>query len=419
MLAVIRGLLVVCTASLAFSQPYDLLLKGGRVIDPKNNLNARLDVAIAAKKIARVAPDIPASEAKQVADVSGLYVTPGLIDIHVHVYAGTGLPGVLTGDHSVYPDGFSFRTGVTTMVDAGTAGWKNFPDFKQRVIDRAQTRVLALLNIAAGGMGPSDESDRKEMGVEPCVEMTRRYPDTIVGIKTAHYAHSDWTAVENGVKCGEARQIPLMVDFGANHPERPLRDLLQDKLRPGDIYTHCFSGLRDELLGDGSLNPAMFAGRRRGVLFDVGHGGGSFVWKVALQAMKENFIPDTISTDLHTGSMNAGMKDMINIMAKFLSMGVPLEQVIRMSTWTPAQAIKRTELGHLTPGAGADVTVLRMDSGKYGFLDSRGARYEGSRNLAAEMTVRDGRVVWDLNGRAAPDWQKAYAVWPPPRRQRR
>ncbi len=399
----------------AFAQPYDLLLKGGRVIDPKNHLSARMDVAIEAKKIARVAPDIPAADARRVADVSGLYVTPGLIDIHVHVYAGTGLPNVLTGDSSLYPDGFTFRSGVTTVVDAGTSGWRNFPDFRNRVIARAKTRVLALLNVVGGGMGPFGENEPRDMDIQTAVSMAKRNAAIIVGVKTAHYGGPEWVSVENAVKIGQEANIPVMVDFGANRPERPLRDLLLDKLRPGDIYTHCFSGNRNELI-DARLNQAMPMGQKRGVFFDVGHGGGSFRWNVAVQAIKEGFLPDSISTDLHTGSMNAGMKDMTNVMSKFLSLGVPIEQVIRMSTWTPATEIKRTELGHLTAGAGADVAVLRVDSGKYGFLDSSGARYDGSRAIVAEMTIRDGSVVWDLNGRAAQDWQHFYTNWQPRRR---
>ncbi|MFN0166480.1 MAG: amidohydrolase/deacetylase family metallohydrolase [Bryobacteraceae bacterium] len=402
-------------AACAFAQPYDLLLKGGRVIDPMNNLSGKLDVAIAGGKIAKVAPDIPGGDAKRVADVSGLYVTPGLIDIHVHVYAGTGLPGVLTGDNSVYPDGFSFRSGVTTVVDAGTAGWRNFPDFRNRVIGRSKTRVLALLNVVGGGMGPSGENEPHDMDVQAAASMAKRNSEVIVGVKTAHYGGPEWVSVENAVKIGQEANIPVMVDFGANRPERPLRDLLLDKLRPGDIYTHCFSGNRTELI-DARLNPAMPMGQKRGVFFDVGHGGGSFRWNVAVQAVKEGFFPDSISTDLHTGSMNAGMKDMTNVMSKFLSLGVPLEQVIRMSTWTPANEIKRRELGHLTAGAGADVAVLRVDNGKYGFLDSSGARYDGTRMIVAEMTIRDGSVVWDLNGRAAQDWQQFYTNWQPRRR---
>jgi dihydroorotase len=393
-------LTVACAA-----QTYDLLLKGGHVIDPKNSINRVMDVAITGNRIARVAENIPVTEARRVADLKGLYVTPGLVDIHVHVYAGTGLRRVYTGDQSVYPDGFSFRTGVTTMVDAGTAGHRNFPDFRQRVIDRARTRVLALINIVGGGMGPDGENDPADMNAEATAAMAKQNADIVVGFKTAHYAAKGWPAVDGAVKAGNIANLPVMVDFGTIGEERNINTLFMDKLRPGDIYTHCYSGLRQELL-DGKLNPVMLAGRKRGILFDVGHGGGSFFWNIAVPAIEAKFLPDSISTDLHTGSMNAGMKDMPNVMSKILSFGVPLEEVIRMSTWSPARQIRRTELGHLDVGAEADVTVLKLEKGQFGFLDSAGARRDGTQRVIAEMTVRAGQVVWDLNGRAGQDWRK-------------
>ncbi len=386
------------------AQPvYDLLLQGGHVIDAKNSIDRVMDVAIAGGKIARVAEGIPAPAAKRTVNVTGLYVTPGLIDIHVHVYAGTG-QRALTGDSSVYPDGFSFRSGVTTMVDAGTAGWRAFPDFRQRVIDRAQTRVLAFLNICGAGMAAQGENDVTEMDPEAAVKTAKAHADVIVGFKVAHYARDEWPDVDAAVKASAATGLPVMVDFGYTGRARTLDALLRDKLRQGDIYTHCYSGHRAELLADKKLNPAMWAGRKRGILFDVGHGGGSFYWNVAVPAFKQGFYPDTISTDLHTGSMNAGMKDMANVMSKILVLGAPLADVIRMSTWAAAQAIRRPELGNLDPGA-ADVTVLRLVRGDFGYIDAAGARQGGNVRLVPELTIRAGRVVWDLNGLAAEDWK--------------
>jgi len=397
---------------------YDLVLKGGRLIDPRNGIDAQRDIAVAGGKIALVAEDIPASEAKTAVDLDGLIVTPGLIDIHVHVYAGTGLKA-LTGDNSVYPDGFSFRTGVTTMVDAGTAGWRNFPDFRQRVIDRAKTRVLAFLNICGVGMAPKGENDPNDMDAEAAAATARRHRDIIVGFKAAHYAEDDWLDIDRAVQAGEMTGLPVMVDFGYIGPHRTLATLLGEKLRPGDIYTHCYSGHRLELLPSGKLNPAMFTGRRRGVLFDVGHGGGSFYWKVAVPAFAQDFPPDTISTDLHTGSMNAGMKDLPNVMSKVLNLGVPLGRVIEMTTWSAARAIHHEELGHLSPGAVADITVLRVEEGDFGFLDAAGARNKGKKRLGVEMTIRAGKVVWDLNGRAGLDWRSFYyKPRRPPQRKR-
>jgi dihydroorotase len=384
---------------------YDLLLKGGHVIDARNGVDAVRDVAIAGGKVALIAPSIEPGSAAKTIDVSGLYVTPGLIDIHAHVYTGTGERGSYAGDNSVYPDGFSFRVGVTTVVDAGGAGHRNFEDFKDRVIDRARTRVLAFLNIVGHGMrGGTFESNQADMESAPAAAMALKHKGTIVGIKTAHYTGPEWTPVDRAVEAGTAANIPVMVDFGNNHPEaRPLADLLTKKLRPGDIYTHMYSGLRNELV-DGKPNPGMIEGRKRGVIFDVGHGGGSFVFRVAMPMVKAGFVPDSISTDLHVGSMNAGMKDMLNVMGKVLAMGVPLKDVIAQSTWHPARQIKQDALGHLSPGATADVAVLRLEKGRFGFLDMHGAKLTADARLTAEMTLKDGRIVYELNGLSRPEW---------------
>ncbi len=399
------GLLLMVFVSNAAAQKYDLLLKGGHVIDPRNGVDDVRDVAISGGRIAVVAAGIDPSEALKTVDVSGLYVTPGLVDIHTHVYAGTGERGSYAGDNSVYPDGFTFRVGVTTVADAGGAGWRNFDDFRQRVIERSKTRVLAFLNIVGHGMrGGSWEQDLRDMEVKPAVDMALLHKGLIVGIKTAHYAGPEWTPVEHAVQAGTEANIPVMVDFGANRPERPMSELVTRKLRPGDIYTHVYSGLRNEQTDSGKVNPALWEARKRGVIFDVGHGGGSFLWRIAVPAIKEGFLPDSISTDLHIGSMNAGMKDMLNVMDKFLAMGLPLEDVIRRSTWNPAREIKHEELGHLSVGALADVAVLRLDKGSFGFVDMYGARMAGSQKLICELTLRDGKVVYDLNGITRPEW---------------
>ncbi len=401
-------LLAVCLlAGCMFAQTsYDLLLKGGHVIDGKNKISAVLDVAIADGRIAAVAADIPVAKAAKVVDVSGLYVTPGLIDMHVHVYAGTGQRGAYCGDNSVYPDGFTFRVGVTTVADAGSSGWRNFPDFKDRVIDRAKTRVLAFLNIVGHGMAGAPEQDLNEMDSKAAAEMALRYKDTIVGIKTAHYAGPEWTPVERAVDAGTLANIPVMVDFGTFRPERPFQELVLKKLRPGDIYTHTYLSWVPILDDSGHILPYLFEARKRGVIFDVGHGGGSFLFRQAAPAMRQGFGPDSISTDLHIGSMNAGMKDMLNVMSKFLNLGMPLDEVIQRSTWTPAREIKHEELGNLSVGAAADIAVLRVEEGQFGFVDTYGARMNGTRRLACELTVRNGKVVYDLNGITREDWEK-------------
>lgn len=403
----LRATLILLGGSLALAQtqPYDLLLQGGHLIDAKNNIDAVRDVAIHDGKVALVAAHIDPAQAFKVVNVGGLYVTPGLIDMHVHVYAGTGEPRSYAGDNSLYPDGYTFRAGVTTVADAGCAGWRNFEDFKQRVIDRAKTRVLAFINIVGHGMrGGKYENDLTDMQAKPTAEMALKYKGLIIGVKTAHYAGPEWTPVEQAVEAGTIANIPVMVDFGENRKERPMSELVTKKLRPGDIYTHCYSGLRDEQDASGHVNPAMFEARKRGVIFDVGHGGGSFAWRIAVPAIQQGFPPDSISTDLHTGSMNSGMKDMANLMSKFLAMGLTVQDVVAQSTWHPAREIHREDLGNLSTGSVADVTVLRLERGDFGYTDMYGARLKGNQRLTCELTLRDGKVVWDLNGITRPDW---------------
>ncbi|MCC6585207.1 MAG: amidohydrolase/deacetylase family metallohydrolase [Bryobacterales bacterium] len=393
---------LILAASIAAlqAQQYDYVLKGGHVIDPKNKINGLMDVAVANGRIAKVAANIPAGEAKRAVDVKGLYVTPGLIDIHVHVFPQGGMSG------SVQPDAHSFRSGTTTMVDAGTAGYRNFPRFRAEVIDKAQTRVLALLNISANGMGAAaSEDDLSALDADGAIKMANANKDVIVGYKSAHFGGPGWESIDAAVKASKATKMPVMVDFGRINEKRNLRTLLEDKLQPGDIYTHCYSGHREEIIAGDKVNPAMVNGRKRGIFFDVGHGSGSFYWYVALPLIQQGFWPDSISTDLHSGSMIGGMKDMTNTMAKFLSMGATLQQVVDWSTWAPAKEIKRPQLGNLDVGAEADIAVLRVDTGKYGFLDSALAGHQGTKMITAELTMRKGKVLWDLNARAAENWK--------------
>jgi dihydroorotase len=401
--------LLVSTA--LFSQPYDLILKNGHVIDPKNNINEVMDVAIAAKKIAQVARNIPATSGKKVVDAKGLYVTPGLVDIHVHVYAGTGVAGSFAGDSSVYPDAHMLRSGVTTVVDAGSSGWRNFEDFKQRIIDRSQTRVLSMLNIVGNGMGGADiEQNTKDMDAQATAAMAKKYPQIIVGVKTAHYTAPDWIAVDRAVEAGKAANIPVMVDFGRFSPDRPYQDLVLKHLRPGDISTHMYMRAVPTFDDSGKLLPYLAEARKRGVIFDLGHGNASFSWKNAAGAVKQGWAPDSISTDAHIRSLQRSMKDMPTTMSKMLVLGIPLAQVIRMSTINAAMEVKRPEYGHLSVGAGADITVLRLAEGDFGLLDGAMNRYPTHQKLQAELTIRDGEIVWDANGLASEDWRKAYGI---------
>jgi dihydroorotase len=390
----------------ASSPIYDLLLQGGHVLDDKNHIDAVMDVAIKDGKIAKVGDHIPAADALKTIDVKGLYITPGLIDIHVHVYAGTGERGSYAGDNSVPPDGFTFRVGVTTVVDAGCSGWRNFEDFKQRIIDRSKTRVFAELNIVGSGMrGPKYEQNTADMDGEATAAMALKYPQTVVGIKTAHFEGPEWTPVEQAVIAGTKANIPVMVDFGVDRPTRPIYDLMTKKLRPGDIYTHMYSGLRHEQ-DPTTLGPSqgMIEGRKRGIYFDVGQGGGSFKWSLAVPMIKAGFIPDSISTDLHIDSMNSAMKDELNVADKILAMGVPLKEVVAEMTSHPAHEIKHDELGNLSEGSIADVAVLRMEKGNFGFTDMVNTRLDGTEKLLCELTIKDGKIVYNLNGMGTDLW---------------
>jgi dihydroorotase len=386
---------------------YDLLLKGGTVIDARNRIQSVRDVAVAQGKIAAVAENLPPSSAVKTVDVSGLYVVPGLIDIHTHVMAMSGLRGSLAEDQNVWADSHTFRSGVTTVVDAGTTGWRSFEEQKARIIDHSRTRVLAMLNIVgAGQAGGASEQNTGDMDPKATAAMAKRYPGVIVGVKTAHYNGPDWTAVERAVEAGRLADIPVMVDFGTFRPERPYEELVTKKLRPGDISTHMFLGRAPLLDDQGRVRPFLFEARKRGVIFDIGHGGGSFVFRQAAPAIRQGFLPDSISTDLHTESMNAGMKDMLNVMSKLMNLGMTLEDVVARASWHPAREIQRTDLGNLSAGSPADIAVLRVENGSFGFVDVFGARLGGSRRLACELTVRDGLVVWDQNGITRQDWDK-------------
>ena len=397
--------------SLASAQEIDLLLKGGHVIDPKNQINGKMDVAITNGKIYQVAANIPAQKAKKVVDATGLYVTPGLIDMHVHAYQGNEPDAyIANGFTSLPPDGFTFRAGVTTVVDAGSSGWRNFREFKKQTIDRSQTRILALLNIVGTGMtGRFEEQDTDDMNPEQTAYMINRlFPEILVGIKAAHY-WGGFYQVERAVEAGKLANVPVMVDFGEHNPPNSIEELFMKKLRPGDMFTHTFSygpANRETIVDENlKVKPFVLEAQKRGIIFDVGHGGGAFSWRQAMPAMQQGFQPNVISTDLHADSMNGGMKDLCNVMSKFLNMGMSLPDVIIRTTINPANAIKRPELGNLSVGAEADVTVLNLRKGDFGFLDIRKTKLKGTQKLEAELTIRAGRIVWDLNGISAPAWE--------------
>ncbi|MBM3401628.1 MAG: amidohydrolase/deacetylase family metallohydrolase [Bacteroidetes bacterium] len=395
------------------AQQHDILLKGGHLIDPKNNIDALMDVAISNGKIAQVAANISESTAKKTINVSGLYVIPGIIDMHVHVFQGTDAysTSVANSSRSQQADAFSFRSGVTTMVDAGTSGLRNFRTFKAQSIDKSQTRILAFLNVVGNGMiGRFQEQDVTDMNPEMNPYMIKKlFPEILVGIKSAHY-WGDFTSVDKAIESGKLADVPIMVDFGEHTPTNSIESLFLKHFRPGDIFTHTYSEIssgRESIVDEKTkiLKPFILEAQRRGVIFDVGHGGGAFSWSQAIPSFKQGFLPDVISSDLHDLSMNAGMKDMTNVMSKFLALGMELKDVIERSTWAPAKVINRSDLGHLSIGAEADLAVFNLREGKFGFTDVRRVSVQGSKKLEAELTLRAGKIMWDLNGISGEPWK--------------
>jgi dihydroorotase len=418
LIAELGAIALLAVNTLAQAPRYDLLFKGGHVIDPANHLDAVMDVAVSKDKIAAVEKDIPASQAGKVVNASGLYVTPGLIDIHFHIGHGGAPLNWFTPEARAHiaplgiPADLALQSGVTTLVDAGTAGAETFLQEKEQVIDHAKVRVLAFLNIVANGMNGGLEQSVDQMDPKLCAETIKKYPDIIVGVKTAHFwteepwdaEHIPWAAVDRAIECGNMTNVPVMFDFWPR-PERTYADLILKKMRPGDIHTHVFAQQFPIILPDGKLNPIMVEARARGVIFDVGHGAGSFWFRNAVPAAKQGFVPDSMSTDLHTG--NYTVVSMNNVMSKFLAMGVPLEDVIRRSTVNPAKEIHRSELGTLSVGEDADIAVLEVQHGQFGYIDCGVARMDGKVKLVARMTVRAGKILYDPSGLSMVDWEKA------------
>jgi len=391
-----------------YAQDFDLLLKGGHVIDPKNNIDRVMDVAIADKKIAKVQKDIPAAAAKKVIDVTGLYVTPGLIDMHAHHFPN--ISSYRVGDP--FPDGFTLRCGITTTVDAGSSGWKSFPEFKKQTIDVSKTRVLAWLNIVGEGFLGREPYEQNTGDMDPRLAAlaVKVYKPYIIGIKVAHYTGNDFIPVDRAVEAGKQADVPVMVDFGEHSPPLSIEELFMKHFRPGDIFTHCFANgpkSRETIVDEkGKVKPFVFEARKKGIIFDVGHGGGAFSFSQAIPAIEQKFLPNSISTDWNKNSTNGAMKDLLNVMSKFLAIGVDLQTVIRLTTMNPAKQIKREELGNLTVGSCADVAVFNLRKGNFGFEDVKKTKIMGTQKLEAELTIREGEIVWDLNGLAMEKWTK-------------
>ncbi|MGH2560904.1 MAG: hypothetical protein ACRDJH_17705 [Thermomicrobiales bacterium] len=341
-------------------------------------------------------------------DVAGHYVTPGIIDMHAHVFHTHRRSGL-----SLHPLVNTFSSGVTTVVDAGTAGWRDLADFKSEVIDRAKIRVLTYVNIVGSGMGGDWEHDVGEMRPKLAAAAAVEYADVVVGIKTAHYwakkpfdaEHPAWAAVDAAVEAGELCGLPVMVDFFPWLPERPYPTLILEKLRRGDIHTHVFAQQFPIIDAAGKVEEHLWQARERGVIFDLGHGAASFWFRNAVPAIAQGFVPDSISTDLHTGNLNGPVEDLLTTMNKVLAMGLTLEDVIACSTVAPAREIGHPELGTLSIGVEADVAVLALDEGGFSFVDCGKVRLDSRQRLRCALTLRAGEAVYNPHGWGLPTWE--------------
>ena len=409
LLFTIFSLIFIYTFS--YGQNYDLVIKNGHIIDKKNNIDFIGDIGISNGIIKYVGEELPIDSSRKIINAESLIVVPGLIDIHSHNFHGTIPNRYLSNSFSALPpDGFSFRSGITTIVDVGGAGWKNFEVFKEQVIEKSKTRVLAFLNIIGLGMqGGEIEQNIDDMDAMLTAEMANKYPEHIVGIKLAHFNGYNWIPVDKVTKAGELSDRPVMIDFGGSNPLMPLDSLLLHKLRPGDIFTHTYANVRGRMSivdGNNKLHDFVKEAQNKGIIFDVGHGGGSFAFSQAIPAINQGLKPNTISTDLHTGSMNGGMKDLLNVMSKFLNMGLNLNEVITSVTWDAAKSIKKENLGNLSVGSIADITILNLREGDFGFIDTKNKKMNGTKKLECELTIKDGKIVYDLNGLASLKWDE-------------
>ena len=402
---------VIFIYAFSHGQNYDLVIKNGHIIDKKNNIDFIGDIGISNGIIKYVGEELSINSSRKIINAESLIVVPGLIDIHSHNFHGTIPNRYLSNSFSALPpDGFSFRSGITTIVDVGGAGWKNFEVFKEQVIEKSKTRVLAFLNIIGLGMqGGEIEQNIDDMDAMLTAEMANKYPEHIVGIKLAHFNGYNWIPVDKVTKAGELSDRPVMIDFGGSNPLMPLDSLLLHKLRPGDIFTHTYANVRGRMSivdGNNKLHDFVKEAQNKGIIFDVGHGGGSFAFSQAIPAINQGLKPNTISTDLHTGSMNGGMKDLLNVMSKFLNMGLNLNEVITSVTWDAAKSIKKENLGNLSVGSIADITILNLREGDFGFIDTKNKKMNGTKKLECELTIKDGKIVYDLNGLASLKWDE-------------
>lgn len=374
--------------------PYDLLLKNATVIDPSQNINGHFDVAIQGGKIAALSDSIT-EPAQETIDLSGKVLTPGWIDIHAHVFAGATTWGI-------HADALCLATGVTTVVDAGSPGWANFLAFHDHIAAPARTQILTFVHISGIGLtyGPVGEMlDINYADPERTAYTIHSYPDVCVGVKvrlaTNLVGENGVEPLRQAVKAAEMVNTPVMVHMGAGIT---VADTVAE-LRAGDIVTHCYRGDGDATLGDtilnaqGNIRPEVHKAREQGILFDVGHGGGSFLFETAKTALSQNFLPDVISTDIHTGSISDPVHSLPETASKLLNLGISLPDIVKQTTTAPAKSIGReNELGTLKVGTVADLAAFEIQEGEFQFHDVRDNLQLGQKNIHPFLTVRAGKV---------------------------
>jgi dihydroorotase len=376
-------------------KPYDLLIRGGKVIDPSQNLEAVRDVAVQSGKIARVDAQIPAGQAREVINAEGKIVTPGLIDIHTHVFP-------YVGPYGIEPDPYSVRRGVTSVIDAGTSGAFTFPAFRRYTIEKATTRIRALLHVVSIGMVTGSTENMGELldlrycVPELAVKAARENRDLVVGFKIRfsekYTGPNDYEGMKRARATADEAALPLMIHIGGSYT--PLGKLLA-LMKKGDVVTHSFNGHPHGLLdASGRLTPEVLEARERGVLFDVGHGAGSFSFDVIEKCLAQGFRPDTISSDLYTANIHGPVYDLVTTLSKFLLLGLSLREVVERATVDAARVFNfGAEIGTLKPGAEADVSVLELREGQFTFTDSEGKTRSGRQKIVPVTTVRAGKVI--------------------------
>ena len=372
---------------------YDLILRGGRVVDPLQKLDAVTDVAFSDGKVARIGAGLQAGASTDIRDISGRIVTPGLIDLHTHVYWGGTSLGIDAED-------FCRSSGVTTAVDTGSAGPGNFAGFRKHVIERSEVRILAYLHVSFAGIyafsprvmvGESEEI--RLMAPIDAAEVANANRDIIVGIKVRVGARasgrSGTVPLDVALQVADEVGLPLMAHI--DEPPPSYEEVLA-RLRPGDILTHAFRPFPNSpATAQGTVKRAVIEARQRGVLFDIGHGKGSFAFKTARAMLANGFLPDTISSDVHALCIKGPAFDQVTTMSKFLCLGMPLTEVIAASTVNAAFALKRPELGSLKPGSVGDATILSVKEGRFDYVDVVGEHLTGNRRIVSEGVVLAGR----------------------------